>query len=154
MVILLPMLAGACYSYRPITMNELPMGSVVRARISAVEAERVESLLGRSDARILEGTLVQADTAAITLQVPTAARAAEGGGVELLHQRLLLPRAGVVEVELKRLNRPRTYGLIGAGAVLAVYLTIEALNGGPGREGPPGGGDPPELRIPFLRWTR
>jgi hypothetical protein len=154
LVYLLPLMTGACYSYRTVELAELPAGTAVRARISAAEAERVESLLGRSDARTLEGVLVQSDTAAITLQVPTAARAAPGGGIEMLHQRLLLPRANVVEVELKQLSRPRTYGLIGAGAAIAIYLTIEALNGSPGSDGPPGGGGPPELRIPISRLIR
>ncbi|MGH7466628.1 MAG: hypothetical protein ACRENP_01445 [Longimicrobiales bacterium] len=144
----------ACYSYRPAELATVPAGTSVRARISAAEAERVESLLGRSDARVLEGVLVQADGESFLIQVPTTARQAPGGGMEVLHQRLSVPRAGLVELELKQLNRPRTYGLVGFGVAAAAYLALQALNGDNGRDGPPNGGGDPEFRIPLVRFPR
>jgi hypothetical protein len=113
----------------------------------------VESLLGRADARVLEGMFVQLNGDQVLLQVPAAARQAPGGGVETLHQRLSIPRDGLLEVELKQLNRSRTYGLIGFGVAAASYLAVSALNGDRGSSGPPNGGGDPEFRIPIFRFS-
>ena len=45
----------------------------------------------------------------------------------------------MLEVELKQLNRGRTYGLVGLGMAGAIYLAVKALTSDPGREGPPEG---------------
>src|SRR5262245_51528774 len=139
----------ACYTYRPVELTQLPAGTSVRARISAQEAERVEPLIGKQDARVLEGVVVQADTTSLLLQVPTTTLGPTYGRSEVLHQRLSVPRAGVIEVELKQLNRTRTYGLIGLGIAGAVVLAVDALTGDRGMEGPPGGGGDPEFRFQF-----
>jgi hypothetical protein len=70
-----------------------------------------------------------------------------------LHQRVAIPRAGIVELEESRLDRTRTTAIAvaGAAAVGVVIAKVAVKQGGGGRSG--GGGGGPELRFPiFLRW--
>jgi hypothetical protein len=69
-----------------------------------------------------------------------------------LHQRVAIPRAGILELEESRLDRTRTtaVALAGLAAVVTVVAKVSVREGG---GGPPGGGGGPELRFPiFLRW--
>jgi len=142
-------LCSACYTYAPAELTTIPDGTLVRARISGEQADRVQPLIGR-DLRVLEGVLLSRSADSVLLQVPSAARPVTGGGVEVLHQRLSFPLRGVNEVELKKLNRTRTALFIAGGTAVLGYILLDALNIGPGKEGPPGNGENPELRIPLL----
>ena len=74
-----------------------------------------------------------------------------GGGIQVLNQRLSIPRSGVTEVELKRLSRGRTMGLIAISTAALGYIIIDALNIGPGKEGLPNEGGGEDFRIPLFR---
>jgi hypothetical protein len=139
----------ACYSYVPAELSALPQGAAVRARITSEQAERVEPLVGR-ELRVLEGVVVGTGADTVLLEVPAAARVGSAGSVQVLHQRVAIARAGITEVELKRLNRGRTTLLIVGGSAVVGYLLIDALDIGPGREGPRGGNGGTDMRIPLL----
>jgi hypothetical protein len=148
-LLLLPF-CTACYTYAPVELNNVTPGTMVRARIAADQIARVEPLTGRSS-RVLDGVLVDAGTDTLLIEVPAATRTLTGGGIQVLNQRLSIPRSGVTEVELKRLSRPRTMGLIAVGTVALGYIIIDALNIGPGKEGLPNEGGGEDFRIPLFR---
>ena len=117
-------------------------------RITAGTAEQIEPLLGRSDARQLAGTVISTGADTLIVEVPTTTRLAGSGTFRTLNQRVSIPRAGLIEVESRSLNRTRTWIITGATAVIvgAVVLRATVENSGSGR-GP--GGSPPEL-IPKM----
>jgi hypothetical protein len=140
----------ACYTYAQVELSQVTPGTMVRARIAADQMERVEPLVGRST-RVLDGVLVDAGADTLLIEVPAATRTTTGGGIQVLNQRLSIPRTGVTEVELKRLSRGRTYGLAAVGAAALGYIIIDALNIGPGKEGLPNDGGGEDFRIPLFR---
>jgi hypothetical protein len=145
-----PLLLG-CYSYVPLDAAQLEPGASVRMRISAAEAERVEPLLGRTDARQLSGLVIAADADAIMVQVPTTTQMSPG---QALHQRISIPRSALFEVESRTLNRTRTALVTGIATVAVGAILIKSRVIGPGKSGPPGGGGPPEFRFIIYRVSR
>jgi hypothetical protein len=140
---------AACYSYVPVELSALPQGAAVRARITSEQAERVGPLVGREQ-RVLEGLVVTAGADSVMLEVPTASRIGSGGSIQVMHQRVAIARGGITEVELKRLNRGRTTLLVIGGSAVVGYFLMDALNIGPGREGPPGDDGGVDMRIPLF----
>ena len=139
----LALLSSACYSYLPLEPAQLQPGASVRMRISAAEAERVEPLLGRTDARLLTGRLISHSPDAFLVEVPTTSQVSPG---QALHQRIAIPRSSLLEVEGRTLNRTRTTLATGAATVGIVAILLKSRVIGPGKSGPPGGGGPPVLR--------
>ena len=150
LLLLLPF-CTACYTYAPVELSSVTPGSMVRARIAADQMARVEPLVGRST-RVLDGVLVDAGADSLLIEVPAATRTTTGGGIQVLNQRLSIPRTGVTEVELKRLSRGRTMGLIAVGTAALGYIIVDALNIGPGKESLPNDGGGEDFRIPLFRW--
>jgi hypothetical protein len=148
LLLILPV-SAACYSYVPAELSAVPDGALVRARITREQAQRVEPFVGR-ELRVLDGVLVGSSADSVLLEVPAAARMAAGGGVQVLHQRVSLPRGGITEVELKRFNRGRTTLVIASGTAVIGLIVLDALDIGPGREGPPGGDGGTDMRIRLL----
>lgn len=151
LVLTLPYATG-CYSYARVQPSEIEAGLDVRARLSAAVSDNVAPLLGTAP-RLLTGKLVTDAADTVIMEVPTIATTAIGSTVQTLHQRVALPKTGVIEWEIRTLNRPRTYALAGGAAVLFGALLLSALQGEPGSERPPGGGSVDAL-IPLLRISR
>lgn len=147
---LLPFLA-ACYTHAPIEANALRPRASIRARVNAATAEQLEPLLGISNARLLSGVIITASPETLIVEVPTGVRAEIGSAVRTLNQRVAIPRASIVEVETRTIDRRRTGIVIGSASLLAGVLIYRAVRGEPGNGRPPGGGEPTELRIPVLR---
>lgn len=118
-------------------------------RITAGTAEQIEPLLGRTDARLLAGTVISTAADTLVVEVPTTTRLAGSGTFQTLNQRVSIPRTGLIEVENRSLNRTRTWLITGATAVIVGAIVLRATVEGPGTGGEPGGG-PPELRP---RWN-
>ena len=153
---LLVSLAGlltGCYTYTPIESTALLPDAKVRARISAVEADRLREYLPNSD-RLLEGVVIGTDTGSVVLQVPAMTRETTGG-LQVLHQRVSISRAGILELESKQLNRARTGLVIGVLGTAAAVMIFDAVKGNPGKEGLPGEEPGPEFRgVQLLRIRR
>jgi hypothetical protein len=125
--------------------SRLQPGADVRMRITAGTAEQIEPLLGRTDARLLAGTVISTGADTLIVEVPTTTRLAGSGTFQTLNQRLSIPRTGLLEVESRSLNRTRTWIVTGATAIIvgAIVLRATVENSGSGGGG---GGSPPELR--------
>jgi hypothetical protein len=141
------LLASGCYTYAPTALDNIPRGAEVRARLTEAEMARIRDALparGRSvEGVVLEGS----DPLLLRVPVPAVAGTLPTGA---LHQQLSIPRAEVVEVEIKRLDRARTTLLVASGALVVGAVAAWQLRGGGGGDGnlPPGGGGPAEASFP------
>jgi len=149
----IPVLA-ACYTYAPIDPGAVRPGSGVRARVSATTADQLEPLLGTSNGRLLSGTLISVAADTLVVEVPAVFRAEVGSSIQTLHQRVSIPRSGLLEMESRTLDRVKTYAVAGAATFVVVGYIVKATIIDPGRESPPGGGGGPDFRLPifFLKW--
>ena len=143
----LPFLA-ACYTYAPIEPSLARPGMSVRARVSGATADQIEPILGISNARVLDGRLIDVHGDTLIVEVPAVMRAEIGSSIQTLYQRIAIPRAGLFELESRQLDRTRTTIVAAAGGILVGGLVIRAIKGNPGDEGLPGGGGA-EFRVPL-----
>jgi hypothetical protein len=144
---------GACYTYAPIDAGSLQPGTSIRARVTASTAEQIEPLLGVQDARLVRGLLIANGGDTLIVQVPTAVRTTVGSSMQTLHQRVSIPRTGILDLEESRLDRARTTALAVAGAAAIVTVIAKFAVKEPGGSRGGGGGGGPELRFPvFLLW--
>lgn len=139
--------AGGCYSYRPIDVSDVRSEMEVRARLSTSQAEELSEALPLED-RLLEGTVVDNSSMELTLLVPVA-HTSRSGRVETLSQRLGIPWSGILEVELKQLDRWRTGILSATGALFVGFVLYKTLGEGSSSETPGGGPGPQEALIPI-----
>ena len=138
---LLTLLAAlpACYNYRVVPMEQVPVGASVRARISATEAEKLGELIG-SDERVLEGSLLEKPDSGMLIAVSSVVGVGSGT-VQRAQQRVAIPRGGLLEVEIRQLNRWKTIGVsaLAVGVityVATVSLSAEKSDGGDGKPNP------------------
>jgi len=148
----LPLLS-ACYVYAPIEPAMAKPGMSVRARVSGATADQIEPILGISNARMLDGRLVDIHGDTLIVEVPAVLRAEIGSSIQTLYQRIAVPRAGLFELESRQLDRTRTTIVAAAGGVAIGALIIRAVKGNPGDEALPGGGGA-EFRVPLSFFFR
>jgi hypothetical protein len=141
-------LVAGCYTYAPIDPAAVRSGTSVRARVSGAGADRLAPLLGTTDARLVNGRLVDVRTDTLIVEVPTVVQAGVGSSLETLHQRVSIPRSDLLELETRRLDRVRTGLVAGSAAILVSALVLNATKGNRGSDQPPGSGGPGEVRIP------
>jgi hypothetical protein len=137
-------LSLACYAYVPTSLDAVPAGTAVRAVLSTEAQLVLRDSLGLRQ-QTVQGTLAERDGDRVLLAIR-----AEGGdwraGSHALYQRVALAPRDVLQVEVKRLRRGRTVGLLVGIAAAATVVAIEAVaRGNPGTPEPPGGGPPERL---------
>ena len=134
------LLFSGCFSYLPVTEpGQLQPGLSVRARVSPTAASRIGPLLGSSDARLLDGTLITNSTDTLIVEVPTVmADTREFGRTP--NQRVSILRNELLEIEVRRVDRLRTVAVAGTAAIVIGGILIKSLRGEPGSEPLPGGG--------------
>jgi len=137
-------LSPGCYTYVPATLDAVPAGTAVRAVLSTEAQLVLRDSLGLRQ-QTVQGTLADRDGDRVLLAIR-----ADGGdwraGSHALYQRVALFPRDVLQVEVKRLHRGRTVGLLVGIAATATVVAIEAVvRGNPGTPEPPGGGPPERL---------
>ena len=145
---------SACYSYSAVAVSTAPIGERVRVRVSGAEAERLEPVLGFTD-REIEGELLEYADSSIALQVPLPLPPQDGGITERAHQRIIIPRADVQDVELRQLDKFRTTVLVGvgvAGVAVAIAAGTGAIQLGSGGSRGTGNESRTPPIVPLLRW--
>lgn len=144
------LLCSACFSYLPIEPGEVEPGLAVRARVSAAAAARIAPLLGATDARRLDGTLVTQSADTLIVEVPTVLVDTREFG-RTPNQRVSIPRGDLLELEVRRLDRFRTIAVAGTVAAIVGGVLVKSLTGEPGKEPLPGGGGTDAIVFSF-RW--
>lgn len=141
------LIASGCYTYAPTALDDVPRGAEVRARVTAAEMARIREALPAQE-RSVEGVVLEgSDPLLLRVPLPAFAGARPSGA---LHQQLSIPRAEVVEVEVKRLDRARTGLLVASGALVVGAVVAWQFRDGSGDSNlPPGGGGPAEAAFPI-----
>jgi hypothetical protein len=149
-------LAG-CHTFQPTSYDRIAPGQEVRARLSGVWADSLDSVL-QKDSRTVEGTVVGKADGDLLLEVAVQ-NELRGMRFETLSQRVRVPRDGFLNLELKELDRGRTVGAAALVAAAVGALIVKQLTSETGGSGSPGTPGPTEarifrslLRIP-LPWT-
>ena len=150
----------ACHTFQAASPGDLVPGQNVRVRITGAFADSVGPLLGRDDARLLEGAVIQRSPSAVLLEVPVSQSLA-GMRLQTLNQRVEIPDAAFVDLETRQLSKGRTIMAAGAGVAIAAGIVIAQLNKQSGGGNIPGGGGPGEsvVSMPgfsitsFLGWV-
>lgn len=145
-------LAAGCYSYTAAQPASIAPGVTVRARITPAAGERIAPLLGTTP-RSLTGKLISDLRDTLIIEVPAVMQAEVGSSVQTLHQRVSVPRSEIVFLEIRELNKVRTYGLVGAAAAILGWVLFDVLKGEPGAEQLPGGGGE-DNRVPVFQRIR
>jgi hypothetical protein len=144
---------SACYAYTAAPPSGARVGERVRVRVSGAEADRLEPTLG-SSGRSIEGDLLEVADSSIALSVALPYQLDATTMPSRAQQRIVIPRAELQQLELRRLDKVRTSLLIGVG--VAGVVAIAASKGSSLIGGSGGGGSPNERRVPvmapLLRW--
>ncbi|MGD8321804.1 MAG: hypothetical protein PVJ02_15255 [Gemmatimonadota bacterium] len=142
------LVVSGCYTYTPASLDEVSPQQDVRLRLSTAEAERLEPFR-RSGGRTLDGKVTGMEGDSVTVKVEAVSEL-RGARVETLYQYLHVSSSDVVDVELRELDKGRTYLVTGAGVVAAAALVISRIGGNGGSSGPDQGGGPFEAVVPLL----
>jgi hypothetical protein len=123
LVALTAVVLGGCYSYRVVPVEQAPVGETVRARVSAAEAEQLRDLIGRDD-RLVVGQLLASPDSNLLVAVRTAGADAP----VQMHQRITVPRQGLLELEVRRFDRWKTLGVAAVAVAAVTAVTVNQLN--------------------------
>jgi hypothetical protein len=149
--LVLACLMTGCFSYLPVTsVSDVEPGISVRARISPSASAQIAPLLGATDARRLDGTLISQSPDTLIVEVPIVMQDAREFG-HTPNQRISIARRDLLELEVRRLDRFRTGAIAGGAAVVIGGLLVNSLKGEPGKEPLPGGGGTDAL-VFWFRW--
>jgi hypothetical protein len=144
---------SACFTYTTAVPSAMRIGERVRVRVSGAEADRLEATLGQNE-RTIEGEVLEQADSSIALGVAIPVLPDASSLSSRPQQRVVIPRAEVQEIELRRLDKVRTSLLV--GAAVAAVAAIAASKGSSLLGGGGNGGTPNERRVPVMtpvmRW--
>ena len=150
LTILCVLATSACHTFRPVVVDELIPGQTVRARITGAFSDSLSPILLR-DAREFEGIVVENAGSSILMEIPVNQTLA-GLRFQTLSQRVEIPAAEFLDLEIKELDRGRTFlavGLIAAAVGGFVLAQLNKRSGG-GSSGGPGGPQDTILPAPVI----
>lgn len=130
---------GGCYTYATVSPAAVPVGSDVRAHVTAAVADRAAAVLGYRSTT-LDGRLMgRQPDGQILVRVPGQTYSASGQ-TQRFYQRLSLTPADILDVQTRRLNVIRTGSLVAVGVAALVLIVKSALGGQTGGTLATGGG--------------
>lgn len=149
-------LASGCYTFAPARMQDARPDQAVRVRLAPAGAVRLADFAD-PETRTVQGRMVEFSGDSLLLLVPSHTEL-RGTRVETLFQRVQVGRDEVLELELRYLDRPRTYLVTGLAAVAVGAFALDRLAGRGGSDVVPPGGGPndaliPSVRIPLRIWA-
>ena len=150
LALVLVLVSQGCYKYTPIGYSDLAPDMEVRAELTPTEREALADALPGDDRRVT-GTVVDNGGDGLMLQVESVT-SQRGVRLVTLDQRVHITQSGILLLEVREKDRPKTYGLtaaITAGIATVVILAIQA--GRAGESDPLGGDRPQDILIPLLR---
>jgi len=119
---------GGCYTYTTVSPAAVPVGSDVRAHVTAAAADRASTVLGYRSTT-LEGRLMGRQPDGQILVRVHGQTYSAGGQTRRFYQRLALTPADVLDVQTRKLNMMRTGGLVAVGVAALVLIVKSALSG-------------------------
>jgi len=122
----------ACYSYVPASFPEVSPAQTVRVRLAPAEAGRLSEYV-KAESRTMDGTFLEEGADSVMMEVASFSEL-QGTRVQTFRQRVNIARSGILDVELKELNRPKTYLVTGLTAAVAVFIAVDKLAGNRGSD--------------------
>ena len=119
---------GGCYTYATVSPAAVPVGSDVRAHVTAAEADRAETVLGYRSTTLDGQFMGRQPDGQILVRVPGQTFTASGQ-TRRFYQRLTLTPADVLDLQTRRLNMIRTGTLAAVGVAALVFIVKSALGG-------------------------
>lgn len=143
--------AAGCYEYVPSGLDEIAPRQQVRARLAPAEATRLEDFV-TTGTRAVEGEVVSIgrDTILVLVEVHSELR---GTRIQSLNQRVSIGRAGILDIESRRLDRGRTYGAVLGGALAIGIFAADRIFGDSGSSTDDPGPPPDEARVPLFSFS-
>ena len=138
--------SAGCHTFRPAELSEVVPGQDIRMRVTGAFADSLGAILQREDARVVEGTVASDGPQSLMLDIMVS-NELEGMRLETFSQRVEVPDAAFVDVEIKELSKPRTIGALAAVAGVATVVVISQFSGDSGGAQQPGPGRPVESGI-------
>ncbi len=150
-VLLLLLPTAGCYTFQQASVSEVVPGQDVRLRVTGAFADSLGPLIMRTDARVVEGSVISEASDALLVEIPVDNELV-GMRLETLSQRVEIPEEAFVDVEVKELSKPRTAGAVAVVAGVAAAIVITQFNDDSGGAQRPGPGQPVESRVsrPFF----
>jgi hypothetical protein len=150
-----PFVVTSCFHYASVPVGSVPIGKEVRISLTDSGYAHLRDSIGDQFPRLrksVEGPLIGVDD--LRLLVALHVSAGTSAGAEL-QQRVAIPRADILGVERKILDRKKT-SIIAAGAGVAlgilVYQWVSGEFGGTTHPIPePGPGENIQVRLRFSR---
>jgi hypothetical protein len=145
-------LAG-CYAYTAVEPVAAPAGSDVRIHVDRGAALSVGTLplVENGEGIMVRGTLL-ASPATDTLLCSVALRPEDPGAASMgLRGTVSIPLGMVREMEVRHMDRTRTFGLAGAGAVLAWIIVDAAFDIRNPEQGPEGSDNTDNAVVTLFR---
>lgn len=131
--------ATGCYRYAPTELSVVPAGTDVRIHVQrGVYLDQGTVPLGQEETRLVRGRIVESpysDTLLCSVLVQSSVSGAASRG---LRSTVSIPRSAVEEVEVRRLDRLRTFSLVGVGVVLSAIIVDASFDIRNANEGPEG----------------
>lgn len=129
---------SGCYRYQPTSIGEVEPGTTVRARLSVQEVDRLDTLgvFTSGVGRLVEGIYVGADGGTVLLDV---ASTPAGQSATSFRQRVPLDQPGILELEVRELDKLRTVGVtlaVAAGLAAVIIASDDGSDPSDG-DGPP-----------------
>ena len=156
LTILCVLATSACHTFRPVVIDELTAGQNIRARITGAFSDSLSPILLR-DAREFEGIVVENSGSSLLMEIPVDQRLA-GLRFETLSQRVEIPAAEFLDLEIKELDRGRTVLAIGFVVAAVGGFVLAQLNkrSGGGSSSGPGGPQDAIFPVPIggISWGR
>ena len=119
---------SGCFTYIPIEPGQVEPGVNVRARVSLSASARIAPLLGASDARRLDGQMISQSADTLIVEVPTVFVDTREFG-RTPNQRVSIPRTDLVELEVRKLDRVRTAGMVAGASSHPRHLIDQGAQG-------------------------
>ncbi len=154
-ILVLCLALGACYRYVPATVETVPEGARVRALLSVSGEGRARQL--GLEGRVVQGTVLARGGSVVSLFVPTAPISVEFGAGPL-YQQLDLGPEDVLRLDIRELDKTKTFSLLAGGAAGLTLVTVRVFTGGGPARPPNSGDEPPEslrgwiLPLVTVRW--
>jgi hypothetical protein len=142
LIVTLPFMVGACYTYRPVTASVAPSGMRVKAALSDVGRVNVAPFVGQGVTAV-EGEVLESNEGSVTLSLTSVTRLGEGSST-WAGERLRLQRADIAQLGEKSISRTKTAWVAsGVGLAVALFALGAQKMGGPSGGSGDKGGNPP-----------
>lgn len=151
---LLPILLSAsmlgCFTYVPVDLETVPVGTRVRAHLTPAGKQAFSTRTGMGREAV-NGTLVEKRGNSVVFSVRSVLGSPFGASLDDLYQQIDVPRQDLVRIERKKPHPVKTGIVIAGGAGAFGWVLYRAMKAEPAtRIPPPPPGPEDNIRVAFL----